>query len=174
MSTLIDVGMDAIAIQDALFESQGEISPELEARLDGLLAKGKDSLDGAAWVVRKLTSESEFLKDEAKRYRERADSLERNVETLKGRMLFALDAAFSGKLKTEKNTLWGQNSPTTVSFDVAPDADLAKIAETDSVFVRRRYELDKVQLKNYYEAGDPIPSGILVSENPGKRSLRLK
>ena len=174
MPTLIDIGARAIAIQDALFELQGELTPEMEQALDALLAEGASALDAAAWVVRKLQSDEEACKAEAKRYHERGQSFARQAEALKARMLFALDAAFSGKLKTERNTIWGQTSPVTVGFEVAPDADLAEIANTDSELVRRKFELDKIACKNRYEAGDPIPGGIQVVENPGKRSLRLK
>ncbi len=172
--SLLDIGETALRIQDALFESVGELTPELEASLDSLLEQGTEALDAAAWVARRLTGEAETCREEAKRYQERAASFERNVENLKGRMLFAVDAAFSGKLKTIHNTIWGQTSPDTIGFEVAADVDLAKIAETDSELVRRRFELDKLALKNRYEAGDVIPDGILVQHNPGKRSLRIR
>ena len=172
--SLIDIGNEAIAINDALFEMQGELTPEMESALDALLAKGATALDAAAWVVRKLSGDAETCKGEAKRYRERGEGIERQIEALKGRMLFAVDAAFNGKLKTAQNTIYGQNSPATTGFELAPDADLAKIAETDSEFVRRRFELDKIALKNRYEAGDKIPDGIMVLENPGRRSLRMR
>jgi len=172
--SLLDIGETAIKIQDALFESMGELTPELEAALDNLLSSGAEALDAAAWVVRKLTGEAETCKAEAKRYMDRAASFEKQAESLKARMLFAVDAAFSGKLKTTHNTIWGQNSPDTVGFEVAPDADLARIAETDSEFVRRKYELDKIALKNRFEAGDKLPDGIQVVTNPGKRYLRIR
>ena len=101
MSNLMDVGIEAIAIQDALIEAQGELTPELESKLDALLANGAAALDSAAWVVRKLTADAEACKEESLRYENRAKSFMGQVDFLKGRMLFALDAAFNGKLKTE-------------------------------------------------------------------------
>jgi len=172
--SLYDIGEDAMAINDLLREAEGELTPELEARLDALLADGANKLDAAAWVVRQLSGSAEACKLEAKRYRDRADAYERNVDALKARMLFVVETAFSGKLKTDRNTIWSQTSATTVSFDVAPDADLEKVAQENGVFVRRRYELDKLALKNYHDAGEPIPSEIVVTENPGKTSLRIR
>jgi hypothetical protein len=171
---LMDIGENALEINDILREMDGELTPELEARLDALLASGKDALDAAAWVLRSIAAEQELCEAEAKRYKERAGSKARELENLKGRMMFVVDAAFGGKLKTAKNTIWTQASGDTLSFDLAPDADLAKIAVDNSVFVRREYSLDKVALKNHYQAGDEIPHGIVVTENPGKRSLRVK
>lgn len=172
--TLVDIGMQAMRFEELLFEAQGEITPEMEERMDALLSQGKENMDAAAWVVRKLTSDAEALKAEAKRLVERAGSFERNAESLKSRMLFTLDAAFNGKLKTERNTIWAQTSADTVGFEVAADADLAEIANENSMVVRRKYELDKPMLKNLLEAGEAIPHGIVVVQNPGKRSLRLK
>ena len=42
--TLMDIGEAAIAIQDLLFESMGEITPEQEEALDDLLSRGADVL----------------------------------------------------------------------------------------------------------------------------------
>ena len=177
MPTLIDIGEQAIRIQDALFESLGELTPETEQALDTLLAQGVEALDAATWVVRKLAADEEACKGEAKRYQERAGSFARQQEALKARMLFALDAAFAGKLKTERNTIWGQNSAPTVGFELAADADMEKLAHDFPTCVRAKYELDKIDLKHRYEAQEtdwPVPPEIVVTQNPGKRSLRLK
>jgi len=174
MSSLIDVGVEAIAIQNAIVENIGEITPELEAQVDALLAKGADALDAAAWVVRKLMADAEACKEESLRYENRAKSFKSQCDYLKGRMLFALDTAFNGKLKTERNTIWGQTSAPHTAFEVALWADIAKIAETNSVFVHKQYSLDKEALKQYHDAGEPIPAEIQVTELPGKRYLRLK
>ena len=174
MSGLIDVGLEAIAIQDALVENLGELTPELEAKLDALLANGAESLDSAAWVVRKLTADAEACKEESLRYENRAKSFMAQVDYLKGKMLFAVDAAFNGKIKTSKNTIWGQTSAPHVGFEVALWADIAKIAEENSVFVRKQYSLDKTALKQYYENGEPLPAEIQVTELPGTRFLRIK
>ena len=172
--TLMDIGEAAIAIQDLLFESMGEITPEQEEALDDLLSRGADVLDSAAWVVRKLTGDAETCKAEAKRFRERGEAVERQVEALKGRMLFAVDAAFSGKLKTPRSTVWGQNAPDHTEITLSPDADLDKMWQTDSVLLRRTLELNKTEIKHRFEAGEPLPATITVEVLPGKRSLRIR
>ena len=175
--TLMDIGEAAIAIQDLLFESMGEITPEQEEALDDLLSRGADVLDSAAWVVRKLTGEAETCKAEAGRYKARADALERNCEALKGRMLLAVDTAFSGKLKTERNTIYGQTAGDVTKIELAPDADetsLDRIWQTDSALVRRSLELNKTEIKHRFEAGEQLPPTIAVEVVPGKRSLRIR
>lgn len=173
-TNLIEIGTAGIALSDALYESLGEITPEIETAMDELLAKGEESLDGAAYVVRKIAADVETCKAEAKRYKERAESLEKAAESLKARMLFAVDSAFNGKIKTAKNTIWGQNSAGSVSVELAADADLAKLNETDSVFVKKAYSLDTAEIRRYHSAGEPIPNAIIVTDVPPKRFLRIK
>lgn len=173
-TALVDIGTAGIAISDALYESIGELTPEIQASIDALLAQGEDALDGAAWVVRKLEADAKTLKFEAERYTARAESLEKNAAALKARMLFAVDAAFNGKIKTAKNTIWGQNAAPSLTIELAADADLAKLDITDSEFVRKTYALDKVAVRRRFDAGDPIPSAINVTENLPTRFLRIK
>jgi hypothetical protein len=175
--SITDITVAATAIQDALFEAVGEITPEIEQALDDLLSLGSESLDAGAWVVRKLTGEAETCKAEAGRYKARADALERNCEALKGRMLLAVDTAFSGKLKTERNTIYGQTAGDVTKIELAPEADetsLDRIWQTDSALVRRSLELNKTEIKHRFEAGEPLPPTIAVEVVPGKRSLRIR
>ena len=175
--SLIDIGESALKLQDILIESQGELTPEMEAALDEVLSKGSEALDGGAAVVRRLSSEADICKTEAKRLTDRAKSFDNQAESLKGRMLFAVDAAFGGKLKTERNTIWGQNAGTVTSIEVAPDADIEQMAREVPGCFRRTYSLDKVEIKHRYEAEDPewpVPHGVTIQVLPGKRSLRLK
>jgi len=175
--TLSDIEQNALAIQDLLFDSVGELTPELEQALDDLLSCGSATLDAAAWVVRKLTGEAETCKAEATRYKARAEALERNVEHLKGRMLAVVDTAFSGKLKTERNTIYGQTAGDVTKIELAPDADetsLDRIWQTDSALVRRSLELNKTEIKHRFEAGEQLPPTIAVEVVPGKRSLRIR
>jgi len=171
---LLDIGTAGIAISDALYESMGEITPEIEASIDALLAQGSESLDGAAWVVRKIEADAEVCKAEAKRYSERQKSLEAAAESLKARMLFAVDAAFNGKLKTAKNTIWGQNAAPSLTIELAPDADLMALDVTDSELVKKTYALNTTAIRNRFSAGDPLPNAINVHENPPTRFLRIK
>lgn len=172
--TLYEVGIEGAEIEALLIEGDGELSPELEIRLDAFLASGKDKLDGAAIVVGRLESSAAYCEIQAKRFKERAASFDNNAKALKNRILFAVDVAFAGKVKTDSFTIWGQNSAATVAFDVAPDADLAKLAETNPGIIRTTLSLDKQVLKMKHDAGEELPSAVTVMENPGTRYLRIK
>ena len=174
MPNLIDIGEAGLRLQTILYEAEGELTPESEAMMDAILAEGQDALDNAAWVIRRMDSDIEYLKAEEARIAARRKSLESQKENLRGRMGFALDAAFGGKLKTPDNTLWMQTSPDTLAVELAPDADLAQVAVDNSELVKHTYALDTTAIKRRYEAGDPIPNAITVTPQPGKRSLRMR
>jgi hypothetical protein len=174
MPNLIEIGEAGLRLQEILYEAEGELTPDTEALLDSILADGKEALDGAAWVLRAMEADADFLKSEAKRFTDRAKSIEAQRENLRARMGFLIDSTFSGKVKTEKNTLWMQSSPDTLQVELAPDADLHKIAADNSEFVKTTLALDNTAVKNRYLAGDVIPSAITVTPQPGKRSLRMR
>lgn len=173
-ASLIEVGEAGLRLQELLYEAEGELTPELESHMDDILKSGKEALDSGAAVLRRMDGEAEYLKAEAKRLTERAKSIEANREHLRARMGFAIDGAFGGKVKTEKNTLWMQSSPDTLAVELAADADLMKLNVNYSELVKKTYALDATAVKNRYQAGDVIPSAIVVTPQSGKRSLRMR
>lgn len=173
-SALYDIGIKAIAVQDALYEAMGEITPEIEASMDALLAEGEKSLVSAAYVVDKLDNDAEFCRAEAKRLTDRAASLERGTASLKARMVFAVDAAFGGKIKTATRTIWAQNAKPSVTVELADGVTVDSVYETHSELVKRTLSLDNTAIKNRWSAGDPLPTGINVTEHPATRYLRIK
>lgn len=172
--SLYDVAKEGMELEDILLASDGEITPEVEARLDSFLKLGKEKIDAACKVVQALTASSEACIEEAKRLNERASSFLRNRDTLKARILGAVDAAFDGKVKTNLFTVWGQTSAPSVSFEVEPDADLASIQKVYPEVVRTKYELDKQTLKSMRAQGVALPSAVTVTEGEGTRYLRIK
>lgn len=172
--SLYDIAKEGMELEEILVASDGEITPEVEARLDEFLKQGKERIDAACMVVRGLEASAKACDDEAGRLSARAKSFERNRDMLKARILGAVDAAFDGKVKTNLFTVWGQTSADTVAFEVAPDADLASIQRVYPELVRTKYELDKLTCKSMLAQGEVIPSAVSVTENPGTRFLRIK
>lgn len=168
---LYEIPLEFAVLETALVESDGELTPELEKRLDDFLRSGKDKLEGGAMVMRGLELEAEACRTEAKRLTERAGQIDNNVGRLKKLILYALDGAFGGKVKTALFTIWGQTSAITMQMDLAPGVDLIELPEN---FVRTKRELAKDAVKEAIKKGEPIPDEIIVSEVPGTRFLRVK
>lgn len=168
---LYEIPTEFAVLETALIEHDGELTPELEKQLDEFLRAGKDKLEGGAMVMRGLEMEADACREEAKRLTERASSLDSNVGRLKKLILYALDGAFGGKVKTALFTIWGQTSATTTTMDLAPGTELTQLPEN---FVRVTRELAKDAVKDAIKKGEPIPDEIIVGQIPGTRFLRVK
>jgi hypothetical protein len=200
--SLYDISIEGLLIEDLLTENEGELTPELEARFDALLREGPQRIEAAAMVVRGLEASADACKAEEQRLKERRLSLEKQADKLKDRMVFATDAAFSGKVKTPLFTIWTQKAADSlsISLDEAYTIDhlfeehpeLVKIEKSiDNAAVRSLLKANETSLKAASEilaspdaseeerkwAADTlsvIPDAIDVEEKIGKRYLRIK
>lgn len=171
--TLYEVGLEGLELNQILSECDGELTPDLEQRLDIFLKGGKAKIDAACMVVRSLDASAEACMAEAKRLDDRAGMFSADAKRLKSRILGAVDAGFDGKVKTDMFTVWGQTSAETFSVDVAADCDLKKLHEADPELVKVGYSLDKAKCRQIIKDGATI-NGVTVTENPGTRYLRIK
>ena len=200
--TLYDITFEGTVLQAMLEDSEGELTPEIEARLDLLLRQGPDKIEAAAKIVRQLESWEKSAKEEATRLKARAESFANNAERLKARMVLALDAAFSGKIKTPLFTIWTQKARDTVGFGLAEEFALEMFASDYPDLVKTEFQLDSAKVNALWEenaekvhaalavlqqedATDAekaaarevlkvIPEGIVVDERQGKRYVRIR
>lgn len=172
--SLYELTTEGQKLMEILHATDGELDPVTEALFDELLRTGKDKMNAAACVVRNLETSANTCKTEGDRLYDRAAMYMREAEALKARMLAAVDAAFEGKVKTPLFTIWGQTSAPTISFEIAADADLGKLAESDPDLVRKKFELNKQRCIELHKGGDEFPREVAVMEKPGTRYLRIK
>jgi hypothetical protein len=171
---LYDIPMEFAELEQALVESEGELSPELEKRFDEFMRGGKDKIEAAAMVIRTLEGEANACKTEAIRLSDRQASHQKNAAQLKNMVLIALDAAFDGKVKTSLFTIWGQTSAPGQSIDLAPGSTIEDLHKRAPEYVRTRYELDKDAIKQASKEGKALPEDLIVSDVPGTRFLRIR
>lgn len=172
---LYDIPIEANLIEAELSDNAGELTPELEQRIAGFLRDGKDKIEAAAIVVRSLEDDAEICRGEAARLLKRAEGLEASANRLKGLMLFAVDEGFSGKVKTAKFTVWGQNSAASVGFELKPGIDIYRLVQDAPWCVRTSDPvLDRKALHDAHKAGVEMPAALDVQEKPPTRYLRIK
>jgi hypothetical protein len=179
---LYQVPLEFELLEQELIETEGELTPELEARFDAFMRGGKEKIEAAAMVVRRIETEADacdaqakaILNGEVARLVTRKLAHEKNASRLKSMVLRAVDHAFSGKVKTPLFTIWGQTSAPSVSIDLAPGVTLEELEKESPFFVRKRLELDKNAVKAAEKSGAELPNSIIVSEVPGTRYLRIK
>jgi hypothetical protein len=172
--TLYDISMEGMELENILTENEGELTPELEARMDALLLEGPQRIEAAAMVVRTLESSADAAKAEAKRLTERATSFETNAKNLKNRIAIALDAAFGGKVKTPLFTIWNQTSADTVSFELEAGTSYEDLLTTNPEIVRVSYPLDKKAIAELYKNNASLPETVVPMPSQGTRYVRIK
>lgn len=171
---LYDLPMQFSELEQALVESEGELTPELEKRFDDFLRGGKEKIEAGAMVLRHLEAEAEACLKEAKRLKDRQASFENNVIRLKSMMLIAVDAAFAGKVKTSLFTVWGQTSAPGIGIELQAGTDLAELHARTPELIKTKYELDKEAVKQAALDGKALPGEISVFDVPGTRFLRIR
>jgi hypothetical protein len=171
--TLYQLGVEGLELERILTESGGELSLETEDHLDTFLRSGKEKINAACMVVRAMKLSEDAIEEEIRRLDIRLASFESDRDRLEARILGAVDAAFDGKVKTDLFTVWGQTGADTFTVDIAADCDLQQLHQADPYLVRVGYSLDKANCREVIKEGTAI-DGVTVTENPGKRYLRIK
>ena len=174
MTTLYSLAMDGVEIEMLLLESVGEITPDIQAKMDALLESGPPMIEAAAAVVRQLQLSAQIAEEESKRLRDRAKTFDAQAEKLKERMTIALDKAFGGKIKTPKWSIWTQKSADRLVADLVPGITPEMLYQERPDLVRVKMELDREKVVAEYKAAKPLPPLILFEEREGTRYVRIK
>ena len=173
--SLYSLPLDFAMLYRQLEESEGEITPELEAQFDELMAEGKDRIEAGVCVMRNLLADSEKSKAESDFFAARAKRQANQAERLKALILNLVQQSFGGEVKTDRFTVKAQLSAKQFTVELAPDADMEKFAAMYPSFVRTTPPvLAKDVLKAAVREHHPLPPEIAVIEIPQTHSLRVK
>jgi hypothetical protein len=179
MPTLYDLSREGLEIFDMLSDNLGELTPEIEQRLDKIMLEGPDKIEAAAMVVRSLEANAAACEAEAERLRNRAKAYAGQVDSLKKKMTACLDTAFNGKVKTPLFTVWTQKSPDRVVAELVPGVTPEDIAQEYPALVRVKVELDRDKCVDIFnrplaEREGLLPETILFEDRKGTRYVRIK
>lgn len=151
---------------DAEAGSVGEVSPELEERLQAIESRLPHYLDDYVEVVRSLLGYADDCSSEAKRLSTRARSWENKATWLKGRILSTMLALGERKIKTAKNTVSVCNNGGLLPLQLPERVELIP---DDFVTSRTVIEADKEKIRKELEAGKDLEFARL-----GERGVHLK
>lgn len=143
--TLHEITEELRALQDALIESGGEITDEMEEGFDALLEMEEDKTDGYIAVIRSLEEEAEALKREEKRLKKRRKARESSADSMKERLRMAMDIRGEEKREATLGTLRVQ---TASRRSVVIDVDEEELPEE---FIRVRRSADKKAIREWME-----------------------
>jgi cell division protein ZapA (FtsZ GTPase activity inhibitor) len=173
-TTLYSLALDGVEIEMLLLESLGEITPDIQQKMDALLESGPPMMEAAAAVVRQLQASAKIAEEESDRLRTRAKEMEAQAEKLKERMTVALDKSFGGKIKTPKWTIYTQKNADRILADLLPGVTPEMLYEERPDLVRVKMELDRVKVVAAYKAKELLPELILFEVKEGERGVRIK
>lgn len=103
--TLFEVTDDLLALDQLLTESEGELTPEIEAWREEYAAKIRDKADGIGWYAKRLQNEAEFFKAQRDELAAKARRAERKLEWLKGYIAYCMARLETRKIEGKVYTL---------------------------------------------------------------------
>jgi hypothetical protein len=126
--TLFSLSADLRELDEALTDSLGELTPEIEARLIGLRGAFSDKIDGIGWFVRTCESREAGYKKLRDELQAKATTEANKVTRLKEYIRMCLDSLGTEKVKGEVYTLAlqknGGRPPVKLLEPYASDPDL--------------------------------------------------
>lgn len=152
---LYELPAEVRRIDDLLTESEGEITPEIEAALAAMEIEKADKVDAIGALIAEAKRESDAVSAEATRLAERSGRLCRRAENLKAYLHRNMDAMGETKIK-------GRLFTASVCKNSAPSIRWSGEGEIPRAFRRTRVELDGTEALAAYKAGD-LPDGFTVN-----------
>jgi len=151
------------AVEDALIESGGEITTDIEAMIASVSACIGEKLDGYAGFVAWCRGQAAYLKAEAEQYASRARTLTAAVDSMRERMVYAMQTIGEEKVKTAKHSY---SLRVTESWSV--DEGLFSARDLDGLIAKglaeRTYKVDIAGLKkDVATGGGDVPEYIAVT-----------
>lgn len=167
--TLNDIIKKFQDIEILIFESEGEISDEIENTLLDNEADLSVKLDGYEKFSRYLKGQVEYLKTTEEQYAKRRKIIDNSIKGIRQRMLNSMLIMGKEKLKTlEFNFSVGKSEKWNLDLDLINDnvkSDLINNGLAENVF-----KANLVEIKNKYKNED-IPDWIEIQKN---KYLRVK
>ena len=174
-TTLFQLSQEMMAIEDALWESGGELTPELEQAMAENAESIAKKVDGYNAVIRSLTHKATVLEVEIKRLTAMKKVAENAQKRIKEHVLETMNAFGIEKLegaycKISKST----STKTEVDEEKLLQAYmpmLEAINESLPPYITAEFKVSKTALKEYIEESGITPAGVEFVEN---YSLRIK
>lgn len=173
--TLYQLTEEEQAIEAALIDNGGELTPELEAAMAANSAALTKKVDSYGALVRKFAATSDICKGEIARIQGIKATCDKSVKRLKDFVAQTMDAF---DLKTMEGDLTKVTLITSKATEVdeekvlAPYAALiAALQEKLPDYIQIKATVSKTALKERFAGSDVAPEGVTFTEN---KTIRIK
>lgn len=156
---LFNIDEELYKIYNEIENNCGEMTPELEAALEITESERQTKGEGYVHVIKQLRSQSEMIKNEAKRLYDLAKKYENSAGVLSDKLLESV--VVHGQIKTAFVTISSRKSK---SVTITDESLLG------AEFMRIKTEPNKTAIKEAIESGQEV-QGALIVEN---YSLNIK
>lgn len=146
-------------IDIALWSTEGEITPEIQALLDQVEGDVGGLVDAVAAIRTECAAAAEACRAEARRLGEQAKRHDRTAETLTRHVQGVLTRLGLDRADGERWRALVRANPERIVVD--DDAEL------DSQWVRIKTEPDKTALMAAHKRGEALPAGVSVERTVG-------
>lgn len=162
--SLMDLLHQYHQLEEQIIEAGGALTDELEAALAGNSDAIGMKLDGYAGFINYCKAQAEYLKGEANAFTSRAKTLLNAVDGMRYRMIHALQATGSTKIKTDRHSFSLRTTESwTIKDDLFSNKDLDELIKLG--LGERTYKVDMKGLKDAYKNEAGLPEYIEVIPN---------
>ena len=167
---LFQLTTDMVAIEDALWENGGELTPELEEAMNETAASLVAKTDGYGALIRKFDSAASAIDAEIKRLQALKKTATNAVDRLKGRILFSMQANGMSKLDGQLTKFSLRRSEKTVTDDESILAPylfaLEEFAKTLPTYITLGdLKVNKTKIKEIAKEEGVLIPGAVIEEN---------
>jgi len=159
LAQVYQVTSDWGSILEELAVLEGELTPELEEKLDALVNTTEEAVDRVCDTVRYLQLLSVAAQKEAERLTERAISFNNHSEIIKERLRNCLEMMDKSQVKTARYTAYISKGRESVEL-----ADASKIPA--KFLIPQDPKLDKAGIGKALKAGEEVEGATLVIGTP--------
>lgn len=143
-------------VGDALIDNGGELTPELEARLNALEGAFEHKAENVALFVRQLEVNGAAAASEAKRLHDLASRREKAADRLRSYLLENMQRAQRVKVETGRVVVRVQrNSRPSIHWQ-------RSVEDLPPEFVRVKLDVDGEAAYNAWKSEQPLPDGFVV------------
>ena len=164
--SLNDILDDYQKIENELISNDGEISEELEKKLNIHEKELGDKLNGYEHFVRYLKGKIDYLKDMEEHYSNRRKILENSIKKCKVSMVNSLLLTGNNKIKTDDfNFSLGRSEKWEVDLDLMDDKEKTELISeglAENIFKAKLSDI-KAKYNDYKDNG--IPQWIKIEES---------
>lgn len=161
MTKLYELSNELATIQT---EWDGEVSPEIQAKLDSLQVSIEAKIEGICKFVRGLEAERMAIAEEVSRLKNRMSRLDKGIEFFHKYMKNNLDSVGIDKVKTALFNVSISDSP--------PKVNVTNLSDVPERFMITHVEElpDKKAILEYFRESGDVPKGIEITRG---RTLRI-